>query len=473
VKIPPLLAAIFSGRRILAIRSAADPLQILFISRGRMRPFSYRGSWLGVCLVASFISTGCKGQPPPAAGEVPLVQASIPLEKEVEDHLGFEGRAIAINTIQVRAQVSGYLQRIFFQEGNEVVGADLAPVFVASTLGLLANSPAAPAHLQVAFSMNPARSTYGDPLYLIDPEVYLAAVNRASADVANADALLRQRKKAYQIAESSGVGTSPLELSQKLGEMLQSQAQLDSAKASLQSALTDYRFATVSAKISGRIGSYEKTVGNLITKDATVLTTIVGVDPIWVNFQVDDNTMLGIQQMIREGKIKTYSAVRIPVFMSLPAIDGGKFPHEGVIDFVDNKVQADTGTITVRARFDNPLMHGNNRLLTAGVMCRVRVPIGSPQKRLMVAERALGQNQGEKFVLCVSDKNEVQYRAVKVGRLDNGFRAILEGITRNDKVIVNGLTNVRPGIQVRVEIVPMPDVSMPAKDGNKNVGVQK
>jgi multidrug efflux pump subunit AcrA (membrane-fusion protein) len=153
--------------------------------------------------------------------------------------------------------------------------------------------------------------------------------------------------------------------------------------------------------------------------------------------------------------------------------DKGTFPYRGVIDFIDNQVKQGTGTIAVRAKFPNPIVKGN-RVLTPGLFCKVRIDMGQPQQRLLVAERCLMLNQGQRYVYVLNAKNEVVYRSIEVGRLDNGLRVVLKGVTKEDRVMVNGMQGVRPGMVCQPETVDMPRITEgPADKNDPKVGVQK
>ncbi|MCI0461753.1 MAG: efflux RND transporter periplasmic adaptor subunit [Gemmataceae bacterium] len=437
-------------------------------------------------LLLTLLSAGCGDSGPKLAPTAPpVVSVSVPVERQVADYEDFTGRIAAVETVELRAQVTGYLKSIHFKEGSEVIGGDRAPTFVAAGIGVLA-APWKKGPLLAIASLPIVRHGHGDLLFEIDRSVYQAAVDQARANVALAEATVKERETAYQIAVQAGVGTTKLELAQRLGQFEQAQAQLQAAYAALEKARIDLGFTTIRAPISGKISRFYVTEGNLVRGDQTSLTTIVSQDPMHVYFDVDEMTMLRIQEMIRRGKFKTYSARRLPVYLGL-ATDGEQRPYEATIDFVDNKVNPATGSIAVRAVLPNPRLENGLRRFTPGLFVRVRLPIGEPQKRLLITDRAVGSDQGQKYVYVVNDKNQVERRDVQLGRRGDGLRVVeryrempkyqdgkqvlkdgapvmerVEVISPRDRVIVGGLQRVRAGVAVEPKLVAMPVSAAPA-----------
>ncbi len=439
-------------------------------------------------LVLALLSAGCGESGPKLAPTAsPIVSVSLPVEREVTDYEDFTGRTAAVETVELRAQVTGYLKSVLFKEGTEVIGADHAPAYCVSGVGLLA-APWGRGPLLAVAALAVARRVHGDLLFEIDPGVYQAAVDQAKANVALAEATVKERDTAYQIAVQAGIGTTKLELAQRLGQFEQAQAQQLAAYAALEKARIDLGFTTIRAPISGKISRTNVTEGNLVRGDQTSLTTIVSQDPMYVYFDVDEVTMLRIQEMIRRGKFKTYSARRIPVHLGL-ATDGERRPYQAIIDFVDNKVNPATGSITVRAVLPNPRLDNGLRRFTPGLFVRVRLPIGEPAKRLLITDRAVGSDQGQKYLYVVGAKNEVERRDVELGRRADGLRVVqrykempkydakgravlgedgtpvlekVEVLGPQDRVIVSGVQRVRPGVTVEPKLVPMPVSGAPA-----------
>ena len=244
--------------------------------------------------------------------------------------------------------------------------------------------------------------------------------------------------------------------------------QLGSSKAAVERAQLDLDFTKVTAPVSGRISRYYVTVGNLVQAGdltgGTLLTTIVSVDPMYAYFDVDEHTVLRVKQLIREGKAKTPDDAEIPVWLGLANEDG--YPHRGTINFVDNQVNPKTGTLRVRGVFPN-----KDEALSPGYFARVRVPIGVPHKALLVTERALDTDQGQKVVYVVDKDNRVASRPVRLGALHDGLREITDGLKPGERVIVNGLQQVRPGMTVEPNLVDMPTSKV--EKSNESASCQK
>jgi multidrug efflux system membrane fusion protein len=229
----------------------------------------------------------------------------------------------------------------------------------------------------------------------------------------------------------------------------------------------------------GQIGKYNYTLGNLVTQDQTVLSTVASLDPMYVYFDVDENNMLDIlHKLILPSKVDVMNqAGGVPVLMGLADEQG--FPHKGFINFGSNVVNPSTGTITLRGVFDNPGNEVGKRLLRPGMFVRVRLPLGKPHPALLVSEKALGTDQGKKYVYVVDDKNIVDYRRVKTGPVqDDGLR-VVEGVKADEWIITNGLQLVRPQMEVKIDPEPMPVTGGPepavktAAPAAKNDGAEK
>jgi RND family efflux transporter MFP subunit len=215
----------------------------------------------------------------------------------------------------------------------------------------------------------------------------------------------------------------------------------------------DLEYTKVLAPVSGRVSRFVVTVGNLIQSGdqngGTLLTTIVSVDPMYAYFDVDERTVLRIRQLIREGKAKSAREIEWPVSLGLANEEG--FPHQGTINFEDNQVNPKTGTLRVRGVFPN-----KDEALSPGFFARVRVPIGRAHQALLVTDRALDTDQGQKILYIVNPKNEVVSRPVRLGALHDGLREITDGLMPGESVIVNGLQQVRPGVTVEPKLLVMP-----------------
>jgi multidrug efflux system membrane fusion protein len=384
-----------------------------------------------VFVPAVFASAGCgRGTAPQPAQEALVVPVSQPVRREVTDYVDFTGRLDAVQSLDVRARVTGYLIQMSFKEGSDV--------------------------------------TKGDLLFEIDPRPYQTAVDAAKAQVALAQANYNLAKaenvRSKAIARRDPGAISAEDLERYAAQEAQAYANLGVAKANLESAELYLSFTKVTSPIDGIVSRYFYTLGNLVTQDQTLLTTVVSYDPMYVFFDVDERTVLRVRTMINEGKIHVpANRTDIPVFMGLEGEDG--FPHEGRLNFVNNTVNPSTGTIAVRSVFPNPLPPGGRRLLTPGMFVRIRLPIGPPHQALLVVDRAIGSNQGLRFVYVVDDQNTVQYRRISAGPLqEDGLRVIESGLNPIDWVAVGAIQQVRERMQVQPDRVPMPTYAATAED---------
>jgi RND family efflux transporter MFP subunit len=393
------------------------------------------------------------------------VDVSRPVVKDVTDYEVFTGRTAAIETVEVRARVTGYLDATYFTEGDVV--------------------------------------TKGQLLLQIDPRTYKAELEKTQASVQQAEA--RRRTTEYNLKRAErqlplkGV-ISQEEYDKAVGDAAEAVAAVRVAKASEESAQLNLNFTKVTAPITGRIGQRMVDPGNLVKADDTLLTIIVSLDPIYAWFDVDERTVLRIRKLVFEGKVKsTRQEARLPVYMELADEKG--FPREGYLNFSDNKLDPQTGTLKARGVFPNPpqrflqaaplgaslaglpavplspgayltlaeLVPQKNWLLAPGMFVRVKVPIGTPHRSVLMAERAFGTDQGEKYLYAlggvkllkktVEDGKEVIWWAGKVkklshvttGSLHDGLREVEKGLGPNDLVIVDGLQRVRDGIEVEAK----------------------
>jgi RND family efflux transporter MFP subunit len=360
--------------------------------------------------------TGCTH----ATAEAPavpltMVTVSHPIERSVTDYNDLTGRTSAPESVEVRARVNGYLDKINFKEGTLV--------------------------------------KKGDVLFEIDPRPYQAQVDFAIAQVAANEALQTKAKsnnlryKTLQAKSPSVVTQQDLVEYQAAED--QSIAVVQQSKATLATNQLSLSFTKIMAPIDGRASRYNVTVGNLVMQESTLLTTIVSVDPMYAYFDVDERMVLNIRQMIRAGKTKSARDVEWPVMLGLANETG--YPHQGTINFVDNQVNPKTGTLSVRAVFEN-----KQEVLSAGLFTRVRVPIGPPHQALLITDRAIDSDQGQKIVYVVNEKDEIVSRPIVVGAVQQGLRVVEEGLKAGDRVVVSGLQRVRPGLVVDPKLVDMP-----------------
>jgi RND family efflux transporter MFP subunit len=391
-----------------------------------------RHSLIGqVSLLVAVISTvvGCgSGTPPVAETPPPPVTVSKPVAQDVIDHDDYEGRIAAVETVEVRARVRGYLDKVTFQDGQMVKKDDL--------------------------------------LFKIDPRPYKAALDAAEAQKAVAEAGLELHKKEYARASSLARtgAASREEVDVWYAKQTASAAERLKAVAAVEAAQLDLDFTKIAAPISGKISRTQVSEGNLVNAGGgeTLLTTIVTVDPMYVYFDVPERALLRYRKGKADDKSPEPSLkeLNIPVYVGLEGEEG--YPHKGVLDFADNRVNPSTGTIQVRGVLPN-----STRTLDAGMRARVRIPVSDPHKSLMVTERAVGNDQGRKFLYVVNDQNVVERRDVKLGRVDNGLQIIQEGLKPDDWVIVNGIQRVRDGLKVDPQRGPMPGAAAPAVAANE------
>jgi RND family efflux transporter MFP subunit len=275
---------------------------------------------------------------------------------------------------------------------------------------------------------------------------------------------LDQRKSDVRKAEAD-VRSASAEIASAKAAVNSAKAAETSAQAAVAIAELNLEYTTVTAPVSGRISRNQVSVGNLIqagqSGGGTLLTTIVSVDPIYAYFDVDEHTVQRVQQMIREGRAKDARDVEIPIWLGLANEEG--FPHRGTINFIDNQVRPSTGTLPVRGKFPN-----HDESLVPGYFARIHVPIGNPHKALLISDRSLEMDQGQKVVFFVDKENKVVSRPVRLGALHDGLREIVEGVQPGDRVIVNGLQQVRPGMTVNSTQVAMPS----SKSSNVEVAVE-
>jgi RND family efflux transporter MFP subunit len=369
---------------------------------------------LGICLGL----TGCI-QAPSAAPETALtpVTVSFPVKRNVTDYADFTGRTAAVDSVEVRARVWGYLDKVNFKEGALV--------------------------------------KKGDVLFEIDSRLYRSDLDRAKGAVAQCEARLHRTERDYRRAKTllTRGAIAQEEYDRYEADHREAAANLDVARANRDTAALNLDYSKVTAPVSGRVSRYVVTLGNLIRSGdqngGTMLTTIVSVDPMYVYFDMDERSVLRVRQLIREGKARSAAETGWPVWLGLASEEG--FPHRGTINFEDNQVNPKTGTLRVRGVFLN-----KDELLSPGLFARVRVPIGQGHSALLITDRAVDTDQGQKVLYIVNEKNEVVSRPVRLGALHHGLREITEGLEPRDRVIVSGLQQVRPGAIVEPTLVDMP-----------------
>lgn len=380
---------------------------------------------LGLIPTALALLAGCQQGPPPAAAPpLPVVPVSQPVQRQVTDYVDYTGRTGAKQSVDIRARVTGYLVVTPFHEGAEV--------------------------------------NKGDLLFKIDPRPYQDQLDAAQAQVGLAEAQLALAKATLQrdqtIAAAAAGSVSRQQLDQDQAAVSEAQASISAAKANVEIYRLNLEFTDVKSPIDGQVSRYYLTPGNLVIADQTLLTTVVSLDPMYVYFDMDERTVLNIRTAINEGKIPAPAdATAIPVDMGLE--NEKDYPHHGTLDFVNNAVNPSTGTVVVRGVFENPKPPKGRRLLMPGMFARIHLPIGPPHPALLVIDRAVGSDQGLKFVYVLDAHNTVQYRSVTTGPLEpDGLRVIDKGLSSGDWVVVGALTTVRPRMPVEPDRMPMPTI---------------
>ena len=384
------------------------------MSFARVRPD--RGFWVfGRALVAlslaTLLLTGCgeqRGsrasmQRPPAK-----VTVSHPLKKDIVEWDEYTGRFAAVESVDVRARVSGYVQSIHFTEGAIVEKGDL--------------------------------------LFVIDPRPYQAALEQAEGEQVRSEArykiaMLKLERKRVLLKQDA---ISQEDFDERIAEARQAEGQVRSAKGAVRSAQLDLEFTEVRSPIKGKISKIEVTVGNLITggtKDATLLTTIVSLDPIYLYFDVDERTFINYLKMARNGERSSLQEARDPVLAELSTERG--FKRKGYVDFVDTRIDRQTATMRIRAVFANP-----NSTLLPGMFARVKFPGSERYSAILIPGEAVGRDQDRKFVYVVTEENIAERRKVELGPNACGLRIVREGLNGDEKVVIQGIQMARPGEKV-------------------------
>jgi RND family efflux transporter MFP subunit len=348
-------------------------------------------------------------EPPPP--QVPVAEV---VAREVTEWDEFTGRLEAVNTVAVRPRVSGYVSSVRFDEGAIV--------------------------------------RRGDLLFQIDPRPFQAEVDRLWAELVRAQATVRRARSELARAErlAAEKAMSREEHDRRAAFAQESAALVDATAAALRAAELNLEFTRVVSPIAGRVGRALVTPGNLVSSgpgEATLMTTVVSLDPIYATFDADEATFLRYGALARAGR---RAGAREGVPVRLARADDEGFPREGRLDFLDNQVDPATGTIRARAVVRNP-----DLALTPGLFVRVQLQGSAAYDGVLIQDRAIGTDLDKRFVLVLDDQQTVQYRAVTLGPLVDGLRVVREGLSAGDRVVVSGLQRVRPGMKVSPAVVAM------------------
>lgn len=336
----------------------------------------------------------------------------------------FSGRLEAVERVEIRSRVAGAVQAVHFREGSLVKAGDL--------------------------------------LITIDPAPYAAEVERLKAQVVAAEARVALTKsdleRARQLANSPAL--SQRDLDQRLNASREAEANLGSARAALQSAQLNLDYTQVRAPVSGRVGRLEITIGNLISAGpgAPVLTSLVSVNPIYASFNADEPIVTHALKALGREAVAQMQVDRIPVRIET----GVDAELKGRLQLIDNQVDAASGTVRMRAVFDNEDGH-----LMPGQFVRLSMGEAKAKPALLISERAIGTDQSKKFVLVVDDGNKADYREVTLGAISDGMRVVTSGLNAGERIVVNGLQRVRPGAVVAPQMVSMDGKPLATADNNK------
>lgn len=346
-------------------------------------------------------------------GPPPKVTVAKPVVREIVEQDQYTGRFDAIDYVEVRARVTGYLEKINFMDGQTVKKGDL--------------------------------------LFVIDRRPYKAALEQAQAALASAKA--RQSfsqtdlERAQTLSRSGNISEQVTD--QRRQASLTAQADVDSAQAALNNAQLNYDFSEVKAPVNGRISRRLVTEGNIVSADQTMLTTIVSLDPIWFSFTVDEKSFLKYQSSLGIGMGQTQQGKGVPIMISLSG--EAKPTRKGTLDFVDNRVDNATGTILLRATVPNA-----DQFIKPGLFGIVAMPATKPFQGVMIPDEAVAANQDKRIVYVIGPENVVQQKDVVLGPKVDGYRVIRSGLKGDETIVVNGVARIRPGAKVTPETVELP-----------------
>jgi len=365
---------------------------------------------------------GCT-RPPPAVVELPPPEVTVatPLSRTVTDHVRFSGNVEAVEAVEIKARVSGFVTEIHFTDGQAVKA--------------------------------------GQPLFTIDERPFEIARDEAAAEIAKQEAILAEQRnevlRKQKLVPKGAVTQEEYEIA--VAKRDATAATLAAAKAALARANLNLEFCRVTSPVTGRVSRRFVNIGDLVAgtdSAATTLTAVVSTDPVYVTFDADERSVILARSRAQQRpnhasgppvEWRNIKELGIPVDVELVTESG--FPHRGLLDFVDVAVAQGTGTVRCRAVLDNP-----GRLMMPGMFVRVRLPFGDPYEALLVPDRVVGTDQGRRFVYVIDDNDRVAARPVVTGQLDDaddGLRIICEGLADDDRVVTSGLVRMRPGITVR------------------------
>ncbi|MDQ2818911.1 MAG: efflux RND transporter periplasmic adaptor subunit [Pseudomonadota bacterium] len=377
---------------------------------------------LGLAGLAAFSLVGCgpsASQAAPAGPAVggPPVTASAVIERSVNETQEFSGRLEAVERVDIRARVGGFITSVNFKPGSLV--------------------------------------NKGDVLFVIDTRPFQAEANRAEAAAisakAKADLARLELTRSEKLVADKAIAQR--ELDSASSNVKELDANVRAAQASLETARLNLAYTKVTAPISGRVSKAEITAGNLVDPTA-ILTSVVSTKNIYATFDGDEATYLRVSKQAHDGK---------PVAVNVGLVGETGFPHEGKLEFVDNQLDARTGSVRMRATFENA-----DGSMAPGLFARVQISGGTAQNALLITDRAVGTDQSRKFVFVVDAKGAAEYRAVTLGPIVDGLRVVRTGLKPGEKIVVDGLQRVRPGAPITAQTVPMVAGNLPANVVDKD-----
>ncbi|RVU17432.1 efflux RND transporter periplasmic adaptor subunit [Methylobacterium oryzihabitans] len=374
-----------------------------------------RRHWLAAAIPALLVVAGLPARAQAPGGPPPTVIVAKPVVKEVVEHDDYTGRFNAIENVDVRARVTGYLEKIHFQDGSRVKKGDL--------------------------------------LFTIDRRPYKATLDQAQAALASANARLNfsqtDLERAQTLSRSGNISEQVTD--QRRQASLTAQADVESATAALRQAQLNYDFTEVRSPIDGRISQRRVTEGNIVITDQTILTSIVSLDPIYFSFPVDERSFLAYQGNLRIGMGATQKEHTVRVLIALTG--EAKPTRKGVLDFVDNQFDAQTGSIMLRATVENP-----DNFIKPGLFGIISMPASPPFQGVLIPDEAVATNQDKRIVYVVKDDNTVASQNVRLGPKIDGYRVVRDGLKGDETIVISGLTRVRPGAKVTPERKDLPPV---------------
>lgn len=387
-----------------------------------IKPWRVGAVWLALCLPLFLAACGKPGgaPPPPAPAQMPPIPAQVaqPLQQEVMEWDEYTGRIDAVEMVELKSRVTGYLDKVYVKDGDLVKRGEL--------------------------------------LFTIDARPYKAELDRAVG-------ILEQARSRAERARNDLARGDKLHQSRAISEeeydarakaVTESAATLRTLESAVEAARLNLEFTQVRAPINGRITRELMTPGNLVKADETLLVRIGSVDPVYVYLDADEQAVLKYHRLSQEARRDGSGG--IPIDLAL--MDEKGFPHRGVLDYSEPYLDPATGTSKIRGVFQNP-----GELLMPGFFARVRIPGSAPYRAMLLPERAIGSDQGQKFVWLAKDDGSIEYRKVALGAQFGSYRAIAEGLRPEDRVVVEGLQKLRPGAKVKAEpasLPPLPDTRL-------------